>query len=147
MRQQTTVALSVVGLGVLLATHPAAAGQSSWKCPAQPIEPCVTRHGRLSSRNGIALKIWLIGTTRMVALENDIEDLPPLLQKYLDMTSAEHSYIFGDFDICPVEPDTPGHLRRACVTGGTKFVIQPLVGSPPSFQLLSTWPSKPRSQR
>ena len=60
--------------------------------------------------------------------------LPLLLRKYLDMTSANHSYIFGDFNICPVEADTPGRLRRVCVAGGTKFVIQPLVGSQPPFR-------------
>jgi hypothetical protein len=142
MRLRLIVALGAFGLGLLLTTTPAAAGQASWKCRATPIESCATRHGRLSSQNAIALTIWLIGTTRLVALDNDVEDLPRSLQKYLDMTSANHSYIFGDFDICPVEPDTPGQLRRVCVTGGTKFVIQPLAGSQPAFRLLSTWPPK-----
>jgi len=29
-----------------------AVAQTSWKCERQPIEPCVRRHGRLSSQNG-----------------------------------------------------------------------------------------------
>ncbi len=115
-------------------------GPSSWTCPAQPIEPCLRRHGRLSSQNGISLKIWLVGTRQMVALENNIEDLPEVFQKYLDMTSADHSYIFGDFDICPVDADTPGRLTRVCVADATKIVVQPLDGSRPSFRLVSTWP-------
>jgi len=119
---------------------PQIANQSSWKCSTQPIEPCVKRHGRLSSQNGIALKIWLIGTTRMVALENDVDDVPTSIAKYLDMTSDDHSYIFGDFDVCPVEPDVPGHIRRACVAGAEKLVVQPLRGSKPAFRLTSTWP-------
>lgn len=137
------VGLSMLGLSVWLLSSQAAAEQPRWKCLEQPIEPCVTRHGRLSSQNGIGLKIWLIGTTRMVALSNAFEDLPQSVQKYLDMTSPDHSSIFGDFDLCPVEPDRPGHLRSVCVAGGEKLVVQPLHGSRPAFRLLSTWPAGP----
>ena len=137
------VGLSVLGLWVWLSSSQVAGEQPRWKCHEQPIEPCVTRHGRLSSQNGIALKIWLIGTTRMVALSNDVDDLPQVVQKYLDMTSPDHSHIFGDFDICPVEPDRPGHVRRVCVGGGEKLVVQPLHVSRPAFRLLSTWPAGP----
>ena len=38
-----------------------------------PVEACVKRRGRLSSQNGVALKLWLIGTTRVVGLNNDID--------------------------------------------------------------------------
>ena len=141
MHLRPVAGLSVLGLGLWLSSSPAVAEQPSWKCPAQAIEPCVKRHGRLSSQNGIALRIWLIGTTRMVALANDVEDLPRLLQKYLDMTSPDHSYVFGDFDICPVEADRPGYSRRVCVAGAEKLVVQPLRGSRPAFRLLSTWPA------
>jgi hypothetical protein len=57
------------------------------------------------------------------------------------MTSPEHSYIYGDFDICPVEPDTPGHMRRACVAGAANPVIRNLQGSRRPFRMLSTWPA------
>ena len=121
-----------------------AAGQQPWKCLEQPIEPCMKRHGRLSSQNGIGLKIWIIGTTRMVAVANDSSDLPPVLQKYLEITSDNHSYIFGDFEICPVTPDKPGHIRHACVAGAEKIVVQPLRRSDPPFRLLPTWPADAR---
>jgi hypothetical protein len=99
----------------------------------------------LSSQNGIALTIWLIGTTRVVGLDNEIDELPAQGRKYLDMTSPDHSYIYGDFDVCPVEPDKPGHMRRVCVAGAEKLVIQNLQGSRPAFRLLSTWPAAAHS--
>lgn len=136
MRLRTSVGLCTLAAWLFAAPT---AGQSIWNCLAKPIEPCVKRHGRLSSQNGIALKMWLIGTTRMLALDNEFEGLPPLVRRYLDMTSQDHSYIFGDFDICPLEPDTPRRIRRVCVIGGEKLVVQPLAGSRPSFRLLSTW--------
>ena len=115
------------------------AGAAPWLCRAKPVEPCFKHHGRLSSQNGIALKIWLLGTTRMVALDNDPDELPAIVRKYLEITSPDHSYIYGDFDICPLEPDTPGHLRRVCVVGAEKLVVHNLQGSLPPYRLLSTW--------
>ena len=132
---------------VLAASLSAAHGvmaQASWKCPEQPIEPCVKRHGRLSSQNGIALTVWLIGTTRRVAVANDVESLPSIVQKYLTITSDDHSYIFGDFEICPTRPDVPGRIMHACVAGAEKLVVEPLRRREPPFRLLSTWPSAAR---
>jgi hypothetical protein len=128
-------------VGLLLTTGAEGAGAAPWPCRSQPVESCFKHHGRLSSQNGIALKIWLIGTTRVVGLENEIDELPVQIRKYLDMTSPELSYIYGDFDLCPVEPDKPGHLRRVCLAGAEKLVIRNAQGSRPPFRLLSTWPA------
>lgn len=130
-------ALAVV-LCLGLGSGPAAA---AWRCRARPVEPCAKRHGRLSSQNGRALLIWLIGTTRVVDLENDADELPPPIRRYLDMTSPDHSYIFGDFEVCPLEPDQPGHMRAVCVASAEKLVVQNLRRSRPPFRLLSTWPA------
>jgi hypothetical protein len=118
-----------------------------WTCPEKPVEPCFKHHGRLSSQNGRALTVWLIGTTRRVQVANGLERLPAAVGRYLSMTSPEHSYIYGDFEICPLEPDTPGHMRQVCVAGAEKLVVENLRGLHP-FRLLSTWPdSKSRPQR
>jgi len=117
-----------------------------WKCESVPMEPCAKRHGRLSTQNGIGLKLWVIGTTRVFAVDNGVDNLPKAISKYLEMTSADHSYIFGDFEVCPVEPDRPGHIRRACVAGGVNLVVQPLRDDRPPFRLLSTWPTRVRGE-
>jgi len=117
-------------------------GQQSWTCPAPPVAPCVKRHGRLSSQNGIALMLWLIGTKRVVAVNNDADALPSEIRKYLYMTSEDHSYIFGDFLVCPLEPDTPGKMRQACLVGAEKLVVKPLRRPGPSFRIESTWPPR-----
>ena len=78
----------------------------------------------------------------MVAPNNDIDALPPELRKYLEMTSEDHSYIFGDFLICPLEPDTPGRLRQVCVTVAEKLVVQPLRRPVRPFRIVSTWPQQ-----
>lgn len=129
-------------IAVVLVLNHSAVSAAAWRCPAKPVEPCSTRHGRLSSQNGIGLTVWLIGTTRVVAVENDFDELPARVRRYLSMTSPDHSYVFGDFDVCPLEADRPGHMRRVCIAGAEKLVVQNLRGSRPAFRLLSTWPRK-----
>jgi hypothetical protein len=138
MRWQTPLKPRALSLSLWFALSIAGTGPAFSQTRAQSVEPCFKHHGRLSSQNGIALMIWLIGTTRIVGLENS--DLPPEVDKYLDMASPNHSYIYGDFDICPLEPDTPGHMRRVRVVGAEKLVVQNLQALRPPFRLRSTWP-------
>ena len=146
MQWRTRCSTGVILLGLWFALSTNGAGAAPWLCRAQPVEPCFRHHGRLSSQNGIALKIWLIGTTRIVALDNDFDSLPPMVRKYLEITSPDHSYIYGDFDICPLEPDAPGHLRSVCVVGAEKLVVHNVQGSLPPFRLPSTWPATAASE-
>jgi hypothetical protein len=113
---------------------------ATWQCLEKPVEPCFRHHGRLSSQNGIALKIWLIGTTRVVGVHST--ETPSIIEKYLDMASPNHSYIYGDFDICPLTPDRPGHMRSVCVAGAERVVVQDTQRARPAFRLLSTWPKE-----
>ena len=129
----------IVALLTVVILWTRAAGAEPWACPQRTVEPCFKGHGRVSSQNGIPLTIWLIGTTRRLSVVND-SSLPATITKYLEMTSADHSYVYGDFEICPIEPDTSGRLRQTCLVGAEKIVIENLAGSRPPFRLLSTWP-------
>jgi hypothetical protein len=138
MRLRAPLKVRALSLVLWLAMSLADARAASSQTAPQPVYPCFKHHGRLSSQNGIAEMIWLIGTTRIVGLENS--SLPQEVHKYLDAASPDFSYIYGDFDICPLEPDTPGHMRRARVVCAEKLVVQNLKGSRPPFRLRSTWP-------
>src|SRR5688500_14531624 len=89
----------VVPLGVWLVASCLPSSAASRTCVGKSIEPCFTHRGRLSSQNGIALTIWLIGTTRRVNVSFGNDQILPVLEKYLEMTSLDHSYIYGDFEI------------------------------------------------
>lgn len=121
---------------------------TSWPTAAQTPEfPCFTQHGRFSTQNGIARTIWLIGTKRLVAVENEFP--PPLekqLEPYLRLDSPRHSYIYGDFEMCPTSPDVPGQMRQVRLVKAEKLVIQNLEGGKPAFKLGATWP-KHRNNR
>jgi hypothetical protein len=114
----------------------------SWQCKKTPLEPCLKHHGRLSSQNGTALMIWLTDTKRIVGVYET--DVPTFLDKYLDLTLPNHSYIYGDFTVCPLAPDQPGHMRPVCVAGAERLVVQNEADRKRTFRLLSTWPANER---
>jgi hypothetical protein len=118
-----------------------AQAQGATRCEQAAVEPCLIKHGRFSTQNGIARTIWLIGTTRRVSVTNDLADfLPAQVLRYTELTSPDHSYIFGDFTICPIERDQPGHMRSVCVTAASNLVVQSVNNSRPPFRVRSTWP-------
>jgi len=127
-------------LAFAMAGEPVRTAGPSWICSGKPVERCFEHRGRLSSQNGIALVIWLVGTTRRVRVDDT--EIPAFVEKYLEMTSDDHSYVFGSFEICPLEPDTPSRMRSVCVSGAENLVVQNLRKPGPPFRLLSTWPKK-----
>jgi hypothetical protein len=115
---------------------------STWgKCSRPPVEPCFTHRGRLSGQNGRAHTMWLVGTKRIVAVDNE---MPEMLLKYLDMASPEHGDIYGDYVICPLDPDRPGHMRSVCVSSGNRLVVQDREDRHPPVRLIATWPTETR---
>jgi len=139
---QKRLAFAAVYGALLLAITSQTMSGADWRCNVQPVESCFNHHGRLSSQNGITLTIWLIGTSRIVNV--DKTEVPSFLDKYLDLTLPNHSYVYGDFTVCPLAEDRPGHMRPVCVTDAQKLVVQNLADSRKTFRLLSTWP---RDQR
>jgi hypothetical protein len=73
---RTLLLFGGIGLGLVPAMSAQSVPGSSWRCRAQPVESCFRHHGRLSSQNGVALKIWLIGTTRVVGVDNGADEMP-----------------------------------------------------------------------
>jgi hypothetical protein len=60
-----------------------------------------------------------------MAVQNDPKSAsPPVVSKYPEITSPDWSYIYGDFEICPLSPDRPGHMGHVCVAGVEKLVVQ-----------------------
>ncbi len=107
--------------------------------PSTQPEPCFKHHGRLASYSDISLTIWLIGSTRVGYVANS-EKLPSVMQRYLAlMPWQDHSFIYGDFEICPLEPDKPGHMRTVRITSADNLVVQDVEARRPPFRLLSTW--------
>ena len=140
MNTQNVPALSFVAILVLASVvfgYQTDQTARTWgECTRPPVEPCFTHRGRLSGQNGIAHMIWLVGTKRVVAVDNA---MPEMLLKYLDMASPEHSDIYGDYKICPLERDRPGYMRSVCVSSASSLVVQDRDRTRPPIRLLPTW--------
>jgi hypothetical protein len=134
------ISLPVIAV-VFLCLGTTITGAASSQAGAKPAFPCFKHHGRLmGGLNGITTRLWLIGTNRVLAVDGGV-DLPGDANKYFDPTTPDFSVIYGDFQICPVEPDVPGQARRVEVNGFEKLVVQNLTDSSrPPFKLRSTWP-------
>ena len=137
------ISFGLIWFMMIAATAPAQNNQreapvlSTWRCLKPPIEPCFMHRGRLSSQNGIAYMVWLIGTKRILAVYDT--EMPDIVQKYLEITSPNHSYIYGDYEVCPLEPDRPGHMRSSCISSAKSLVVQNIGRTQSPFRLLSTW--------
>ena len=86
--------------------------------------------------------LWLVGTNRILSIDNT--EMPAMLIPHLSMTSPDHSDVFGDFEVCRVEPDRPGHMRGACIAGAQNLVVQDRARKRPPLRLLVTWPARER---
>ena len=102
--------------------------------PALGGEPlaCRTVHGRMSLWNGApTVRIWIVGTRRMLGVRqpNDsLEDLPPNVRR-LWATHGDaamwESELFGDFRVCPLAPDRPGHMQPVRLESASRLVLRP----------------------
>src|ERR1700730_12008418 len=123
---QTPLKVGAVTLSVCLSVSVMEAAPS--QSAATPGYPCFKHHGRLMAyASGIIMRLWLIGTKREVLPEGDLK-LPPDVEKYFEVTSPIRSVIYGDFELCPLEPDTPGAARRVQVANAEKLVVENLNG-------------------
>jgi hypothetical protein len=132
------VCVAIGGVSVRGGRVEAASSQNQ----ARPEYPCFKHHGRLTAySSGIILRLWLIGTKREVLPDGELK-LPPVAEKYMEYTSPNYSVIYGDFEICPLEPDTPVAARRVRVVSAEKLVVESVNGLWPPFKVMSTWPAK-----
>ena len=72
-------------------------------------------------------RIWPIGTKRMLGISGGLfgkrgyRSIPGDLETKL----AWDVNVFGDFVVCPFQPDKPDHMRLVCVDAATNVVIRP----------------------
>ena len=119
---RTLVLATLLGALSLVPATPGVAAAPECR-PAPKTEGCFIVHGRIGVSNGIGPNLWRIGTTRRYGLFLD-EAAFPTIDRFLTF----HHFTFGDFLVCPLEPDTPGEMRGVCIRGANSLVVQHLDG-------------------
>lgn len=81
---------------------------------------CFSFRGRLSLYNGSpTVRIWRIGTKRILGLRNDF---PLPYPNWTDVMSFDNQ-MFANFTVCPLTPEKPGHMQMICVESMDKVSI------------------------
>jgi hypothetical protein len=93
-------------------------------CRGNPavVGQCFAVHGRIFFSNGTpSMRIWRVGTTRVLGvLPSEAEIAPAVVRKYV----RSGTNLYGDFEVCPFEKETPGWMRAVCVESATNLVVE-----------------------
>ena len=127
----------VVLLGVVAATLAGATPGGVTKRKIACMTPenagsCYWTHGRLATYNGTpTMRLWKVGTKRILAVhsgpgykkgvdqENEDPEMPANVEHALKPFG---NVVFGDFEICPLEPEHPGEMQAACIESAKNIV-------------------------
>lgn len=104
---------------------------------------CYWTRGRLRFGNGTpALRLWKIGTHRILGIysgpssynptaqdpdkgDDENPQLPENVERVFARSRAAKGYtdpIFGDFEVCPLEPERPHVMQAACIASAKDLV-------------------------
>jgi hypothetical protein len=90
-------------------------------------------HGRIGYYNGTpAIRLWKIGTNRLLGiysgpsvdrygLDNEDPQMPAKLKRSL---KPSQNQVFGDFEVCPLEPEREGAMQAACIESAKNLVVK-----------------------
>jgi hypothetical protein len=101
---------------LLLAAALATAAPAHSGPPARA-RACEWAHGRFNVWNGSGIqRIWVIGTRRMIALDDLDEEVPPEIRRYEAGTAGygdrQADGLYADFFVCARERSRPGRMQH-----------------------------------
>ncbi|MBI3709930.1 MAG: hypothetical protein HY246_19970 [Proteobacteria bacterium] len=115
------------------------AAASETDCRESPavIDRCFTVHGRLGHGVNLALRIWPVGSNRLLAVI-DPRDRAPLAPMSLDPNDPRPPLprnlinvigvdidVFGDYEVCPLTPEKPDVMQLVCIDSASRLVARP----------------------
>jgi hypothetical protein len=105
-------------------------------CKAPEFAPqCIQVHARLWAGNGTpSTRLWPIGTRHIYGiysnrygfthdsptLDNEAPELHFTFPK--NVPNQGGWTVYGDFEVCPLEPHVEGHMQAACIASATHIV-------------------------
>jgi hypothetical protein len=132
----------LASLAALLLTNASSAEKRTITCKTPEIAAsCYWTHGRLAVYNGsVSWRLWKIGThnllgiysgpaampTRFDTLDSESPQLPKNLETIFESVQNPVYEIaaFADFEVCPLERHTPGHMQAACIESAKHIFVQ-----------------------
>lgn len=97
---------------------------SMFPCAAQiPVAPCYEIRGRLSNWNGApTVRIWIIGTHRLLGIHDEDKDLPANVRALLKGNFGDQ--VYGNFEVCPLTSYQRGAMQMVTVRSASHLVYR-----------------------
>ena len=112
---------------LLLGASVTALAEEPLPCKGAPtvVDACFTVHGRLGVYNGIPIRIWVVGTRRMLAVKDATGGgitVRPEIQTLLSLGEPGETVVYGDYEVCPLSKAHPGWMQFVCVEAAAHLV-------------------------
>ena len=136
MRKLLCAPLVVIGmLPLLFAAATDAAEHRAIACKTPAIAAsCRWMRGRFAFYNGTpAYRFWPVGTHHLYGIYSgpgrlpDLDNESPNLPRNLTEAISDHPFaasVFGEFEVCPLEPEYPRTMQAACIASAKHLVNQ-----------------------
>jgi len=117
----TSLASVAVVLGVF-AMGDAIAAECRDEVPAQQ---CFIARARIRIMASGLNEVWPIGSKRLyyVMLRSDEMEKRHLPANLRAVLTSDNT-VFGELEICPLEPDRPGYMRAVCIQSASDLVVR-----------------------
>ena len=114
---------------LLAAGAAAAAAEASPPCKGAPtvVDACFTVHGRLGVYNGIPIRIWVVGTRRMLGVTDATGGgvtVRPEIQTLLSASEPGATVVYGDYEVCPLSKAHPGWMQFVCIESAAHLIAR-----------------------
>ena len=132
-----TLTTLVLCLALCTQVVPQSASKRKIACKTPENAPsCYWVHGRLQEYEGTpAYRLWKIGTHHLLGIysgpsvwrgnrlspDNEDPEFPPNVRRLIQSGLVQ---VFGDFEVCPLEPERPGSMQAACIESAKNLFAQ-----------------------
>lgn len=127
---------AVLSALLLAASATAVAEEPPLPCKGAPavVGACFSVHGRLGVYNGIPIRVWVVGTRRMLGVKDAAGGgvtVRPEIQRLLSLGEPGETVVYGDYEVCPLSKAHAGWMQFVCVEGATHLMARDRAGSSP----------------
>ena len=114
---------------LLAASAVADAEETPPACRGAPtvVDACFTVHGRLGVYNGIPIRIWIVGTPRVLGVRDTSGGgvtVRPEIQTLLSRGEPGATVVYGDYEVCPLSKTHPGWMQFVCIESAAHLVAR-----------------------
>ncbi len=123
-------AKATVAAALLLAASATAVAEEApppCKGAATVVDACFTVHGRIGVYNGIPIRIWVVGTQRMLGVKDATGGgitVRPEIQTLLSQGEPGETVVYGDYEVCPLSKQHPGWMQFVCIESASRLVAR-----------------------